>query len=66
MQPTIYISLGNSAYLGIDKDDRLILFTTKRGVVIDHVDLGIATKERVKELHEYLDHIANHSSKVKP
>ena len=37
---TIYISLGNQTYVGINESDELVIFTTKLGVIRDYVILG--------------------------
>lgn len=66
MRITTYISLGREVDLALDEEDNLIVVTSNRGVVTAHISLGPCTKERVKEIHEYLDRLAALSSKIKP
>lgn len=58
---TIYITLGNQKYLGINDKDELVLFSTKDGIIIDYVVLGRNTRTRVEELKGYLDSLAIHA-----
>lgn len=66
MQMTTYISLGDGVDLGLDKNDNLVVLTTKHGVVTNHINLGPCTEQRVKEIHEYLDRIAALATRYTP
>ena len=58
---TIYISLGNQTYVGINESDELVIFTTKLGVIRDYVILGKLSKAKIKEIKSYLDQLSIHA-----
>lgn len=58
---TIYITLGNQSFLGINEHDELVLFTTKEGVIRDYVSLGKFTKARAEEIKGYIDQLSIHA-----
>lgn len=58
---TIYITLGEQKYLGINENDELVLFTTKEGVIRDYVSLGKFTKARAEEIKGYIDQLSIHT-----
>lgn len=58
---TIYITLGNKTYLGINESDELVLFTTKQNVINNYMPLGKVTKARIEELKGYLDQLSIHA-----
>lgn len=58
---TIYITLGNKTYLGINKKDELVLFTTKDNVIQDYVPMGKFTKARAEEIKGYIEQLSIHA-----
>ena len=58
---TIYITIGNKTYLGINESDELVLFTTKQNVINNYMPLGKVTKARIEELKGYLDELSIHA-----
>lgn len=58
---TIYISLGDHKFLGINSNDHLVLFSTKNNIMVDYVNLGKLTKGRIEELKGYFDQLAIHA-----
>lgn len=58
---TIYISLGNQTYVGINESDELVIFTTKVGVIRDYIILGELSKAKIKEIKSYLDQLSIHA-----
>lgn len=58
---TIYISLGNQTYVGINKSNELTVFTTKLSVIRDYVVLGKLSKAKIKEIKGYLDELSIHA-----
>ena len=57
---TIYITLGNKTYLGINENSQLVLFTTKNNVIQDYVPMGKFTKERAEEIKGYIEQLSIH------
>lgn len=60
---TIHISLGNGAYIGINENNELVIFTTKLGVIRDYVILGKLSKAKIKEIKGYLDQLSIHAKR---
>ena len=58
---TIYISLGNQTYVGINESDELVIFTTKLGVIRDYVILGKLSKAKIEEIKDYFDRLSIHA-----
>ena len=58
---TIYISLGNQTYIGINKSNKLVIFTTKVGVIRDYIILGELSKAKIKKIKSYLDQLSIHA-----
>ena len=58
---TIYISLGNQTYVGINESDELVIFTTKLGVIRDYAILGKLSKAKIEEIKGYLDRLSIHA-----
>lgn len=55
---TVYIALGDMSYLGVNNQDQLVLFTTKKNVIRDYVPLGKITKEKIEMLKRCIDELA--------
>ena len=58
---TIYISLGNQTYVGVNESDELVIFTTKLGVIRDYVILGKLSKAKIEEIKDYFDRLSIHA-----
>lgn len=58
---TIYITLGEEKYLGINENDELVLFSTKQGVINEYLPLGKFTKARAEEIKGYIDQLSIHA-----